>query len=129
MMENKNFLLTRQRRVILDEIRKVKTHPTADEVYEMVRQKMPKISLGTVYRNLEKLSEKGFIKKISVAGLQKRFDGNTEPHYHFRCQKCTSVIDVPDLPVHDIRGAIKELSDYKVLEYNIEIVGLWPECK
>ncbi|MCJ7604005.1 MAG: transcriptional repressor, partial [Desulfobulbaceae bacterium] len=76
-MEAKNKLrMTKQRQVILEELRKVKTHPTADDMYQMLRKKMPKISLGTVYRNLEILSESGIIQKLDVGGTQKRFDGD-----------------------------------------------------
>ena len=59
-----DFRMTHQRRLILDELKKLKTHPTADEIYVIVRKKMPRISLGTVYRNLEILSETGQIIKI-----------------------------------------------------------------
>ena len=58
--------MTRQRQIILEELRKVVTHPSADEVYEMVRKRLPRISLGTIYRNLEILSENGDIQKLEL---------------------------------------------------------------
>ena len=66
--------MTRQRMVILEELRKVKTHPTADELYAMVRTRMPRISLGTVYRNLDFLTESKEILKLESAGSIRRFD-------------------------------------------------------
>ena len=94
-MEAKNKLrMTKQRQVILEELRKVKTHPTADDMYQMLRKKMPKISLGTVYRNLEILSESGIIQKLDVGGTQKRFDGDISIHSHVRCVDCGRVGDI-----------------------------------
>lgn len=78
----KNFLMTR------------KDHPTADVIYTNVRKEYPNISLGTVYRNLSLLSERGEIMKISTGDGPDHFDGNPLPHYHFICKKCGSVIDM-----------------------------------
>ena len=66
---------TAQRDAILKQLRAVKTHPTADELYAGLRVNMPQISLGTVYRNLEQMSQAGLIRKLETAGKQKRFDG------------------------------------------------------
>ena len=66
MQKQLNLRMTRQREVILEELRKVNTHPSADEIYEMVRKRLPRISLGTVYRNLEILSKSGDIKKLII---------------------------------------------------------------
>ena len=76
--------MTRQRRVILEELKKANSHLTADGVYDVVRQQLPRISLGTVYRNLEILSESGVIKKLEFGSSQKLFDGRPENHYHVR---------------------------------------------
>ena len=105
-----NLRLTRQRQIILDELRKSHTHPTADEVYEMVRKYLPRISLGTVYRNLELMTSCSMIQKLTCSGQQKRFDGNPEPHYHIRCVNCDQVRDL-DLEV-DLSGIIKKLNTY-----------------
>lgn len=87
--------MTKQRTVILEELRKLSSHPTADELYLIVRAKMPHISLGTVYRNLCFLSEQGKILKLEMPGNVYRFDGNTEPHQHVRCIYCGKVADIP----------------------------------
>ena len=80
--------LTTQRQIILEELSKVTTHPTASELYDMVRKRLPRIGLGTVYRNLELMAESGMILKIEVGGTQKRFDATTDEHYHIRCSRC-----------------------------------------
>lgn len=88
--------LTKQRKVIFEELCKVDTHPTADEVYGMVRKRLPNISLGTVYRNLDLLSETGKIQKLDTTGSLRRFDGNPNPHLHVRCLNCGRMADIPE---------------------------------
>jgi len=82
----KQLRITRQRRVILEELQRTKSHPTADELYRKVRRRLPRISLGTVYRNLELLSRSGLIRKLEIGGGKMRFDGIVEPHYHIHCR-------------------------------------------
>jgi Fur family ferric uptake transcriptional regulator len=129
MQQLKTLRTTKQRKVILDELRSLRTHPTAIEVYERVRKKLPKISLGTVYRNLELLSESGLIQKLEMAGKQKRFDGITENHYHVRCMVCGRVDDVDVAPLGAINEAIASASDYKILWHRLEFVGICPRCR
>ena len=85
---------TIQRQTICEELCKLTSHPTADELYDIVKKRMPQISLGTVYRNLEQLAECGVILKLETAGRQKRFDGNPAPHHHIRCKVCGAVRDL-----------------------------------
>jgi Fur family ferric uptake transcriptional regulator len=120
--------MTRQRQVILQELRKVMTHPSADEVYEMVRRLLPRISLGTVYRNLEILSELGEIQKIEICGKLKRFDGNTKDHYHLRCLNCHRIDDVPENIHFDFNSSLNSETGYAITGHRLEFVGLCPEC-
>ena len=85
--------MTRQRRIILEELRKVSSHPTAEEIYSMVRLRLPHISLGTVYRNLDFLAASGEIRQLQSSGSVRRFDGNVAPHFHVRCRVCGRVDD------------------------------------
>jgi Fe2+ or Zn2+ uptake regulation protein len=126
---NHKYRMTHQREVILEEIRKVNTHPTADEVYEMVRKRLPRISLGTVYRNLEILSTCGLIQKVGPLSSQMRFDGNTEIHYHIRCSSCGRVEDAPMECMDDLENAVRSLSDYHIIGHKLEFVGICPECR
>lgn len=86
---------TEQRSVILEELRRASDHPAADDVYLRVRERLPHISLSTVYRNLELLATEGLIRKIEHGGGQKRFDPVAEPHSHFHCSDCGRLEDVP----------------------------------
>lgn len=89
------FRLTSQRKLILEELAHCKEHPPADYIYSRVRKKLPNISLGTVYRNLELMAKSGMIMKIETPDGQKRFDYNTESHPHFRCEGCGKIEDIP----------------------------------
>jgi Fe2+ or Zn2+ uptake regulation protein len=126
---NQKYRMTNQRQVILEEIQKINTHPTADEVYEMVRRRLPRISLGTVYRNLEILSACGLIQKIGPLSSQMRFDGITRRHYHLRCIYCGSVEDAPIDPMENLENAICEKSDYSIIDHKLEFIGICPKCK
>ena len=124
----KDMRLTNQRRLILEELRSVTTHPTADEVYGMVRQKMPRISLGTVYRNLEVLSSLGLVRKLENAAGQKRFDGDVSPHHHIRCEVCGKVGDIFDAP--DISGIEAGVTtDFEITGVSLEFSGVCPGCR
>ena len=130
MANNESMMrLTTQRQIILEELAKVKTHPTASELYDMVRKRLPRIGLGTVYRNLELMAENGMILKLEVGGTQKRFDATTDTHYHIRCSNCGKVDDI-DTPVMDelVREAAAS-SSYQVLGHHVEFSGICPGCQ
>ena len=120
--------MTQQRKIILEELRKMDNHPSADEVYEMVRLRLPRISLGTVYRNLEVLSELGEIQKLELSGSLKRFDWNTNKHYHIRCLHCNRVDDAPIAPLNQLENELYETTVFEIIGHNLEFTGLCPEC-
>ncbi|MFP3984259.1 MAG: Fur family transcriptional regulator [Desulfurivibrionaceae bacterium] len=121
--------MTKQRKIILEALNKVKSHPTADDLYYMVRDKMAKISLGTVYRNLELLSDAGVIQKINVGGTQKRFDADTSNHPHVRCQDCGRVADLGIKVYDDFKKEAQEKSDFQINGYSLEFKGVCPNCQ
>jgi len=88
--------LTSQRRIVLEEIRKVHTHPTADEVYKLVRKRIPNVSVATVYRNLDFLAGNDLVIKLKTKDRKARYDGHPEPHLHLCCKKCGYVADIFD---------------------------------
>ena len=127
MQPNLLFRMTRQRRTILQEIRKVNTHPTADEIYSMVRSVMPHISLGTVYRNLEILSKKGYVDKLEFGG-QRRFDGNSEKHYHIQCLGCGAIDDVSQNLVNSFEISPDKIQEYRIQGYRLLFLGICDKC-
>lgn len=124
----KDMRLTTQRRIILEELQAVTSHPTADEVYGLVRKKLPRISLGTVYRNLEVLSSLGLVRKLDNAAGQKRFDADISPHHHIRCEVCGKVDDIFGAP--DISGIEHGLNtDFHVTGFLLDFSGICPDCR
>jgi Fur family ferric uptake transcriptional regulator len=127
-LKNGPYRMTRQREVILEEIRRAKMHPSADEVYEMVRKRLPRISLGTVYRNLDILSELGEIQKLELGGDIKRFDWDPKKHYHVRCLQCGRVDNAPIAPLREIEDELYGTTVYTIIGHRLEFEGLCPRC-
>ncbi|MGI6037568.1 MAG: Fur family transcriptional regulator [Limnochordia bacterium] len=114
--------------MILKVLRSTDTHPTADWIYQQVRESLPNISLGTVYRNLRTLVENGEILELSYGSTFSRFDGNPENHYHFTCEKCGNVYDL-DLPVRkELDEAVEKLG-MKVQSHRLEFYGICHNCQ
>ncbi|MFZ5776251.1 MAG: Fur family transcriptional regulator [Thermodesulfobacteriota bacterium] len=128
-LSSHNLRITKQRQIILDELCSVKTHPTADELYQMVRKRLPKVSLGTVYRNLEILSDCGIIQKLDIGGTQKRFDGDASVHYHVRCGQCGRVDDLDLPPDFNVEKEASRLTNFRILRHRLEFTGVCPECQ
>lgn len=120
---------TPQREVILEELRKTTSHPTAAGLYDLVRRRLPNVSLGTVYRNLELLARMGTIRKLDCGRSQARFDGNPHPHDHVRCVGCGRVDDLAG-PTLDL-SAVKhnDCHGYEILDYYLQFVGICPHCR
>ena len=120
--------MTKQRRTILDVLRESKSHLRADEVYDMVKQKLHRISLGTVYRNLEVLSELGEIQILELSGSLKRFDWDPNKHYHIRCIRCDRVENAPIAPMNQLENILYQSTVFEIIGYNLEFTGLCPRC-
>ena len=123
-----NMRFTSQRQVILEELKKVKSHPTVNEIYDMVRKRLPRIGLGTVYRNLDILAKLGIIRKLEVDSKQKRFDGDITPHYHIRCIKCNRVDDIFIKMDRGLEKSAASCCDYKILDHHTQFSGICSKC-
>ena len=124
MIINKKERITSQKKVILDYLKSTKTHPSAEEIFKKVRKKLPRISLGTVYRILKNLKEKGEV--LEIPAEVSHYDANTFPHVHFFCQKCKKIFDVAQ------KCAIlkhKKLKVGKIKNYQIYFYGICKKCK
>ena len=119
---------SRQRECIKEYLSSTKEHPTADTIYMKVREVYPNISLGTVYRNLSLLAERGEIVKLSCGDGCDRFDGNTEPHYHFICRHCGRVIDLEMEPIEHINTIANAHFSGRVDGNITYFYGLCDEC-
>jgi Fur family ferric uptake transcriptional regulator len=120
---------TRQREIVLQAVRSTMDHPTADWVYRQARRRLPRISLGTVYRNLKKLSEEGLIREVQIAGQTTRFDANTGRHYHIRCLRCGRVNDLPISVDRRLEEEARRAMNYQVVSHQVEVLGVCPLCQ
>jgi Fur family transcriptional regulator, peroxide stress response regulator len=129
MVQKTQTRMTEQRRVVLEEVRKLRSHPTADDVFVLARRRLPKISLGTVYRNLDFLAESGEILRLDMAGSPQRFDGKTHDHVHVRCIECGRVDDVEGISIPVPEAQVREAVDYEIMDYSLEFHGVCPKCR
>jgi Fe2+ or Zn2+ uptake regulation protein len=121
--------MTHQRELILEELGNCHNHPTADALYERIKKKLPRISLATVYRNLEILSEAGMIRKLEISGRQKRFDKEIEQHDHIFCVQCRRVDDIKFDQRRLITLKEEESQGYKISGCRVEFFGVCPKCQ
>jgi len=123
----KKYRITKQRALILEVLKNSKEHPTAYQIHNVVRRKIPRISLGTVYRNLDVLCETGLIRQFKV-GKMRRFDADLSDHCHIRCMSCGKVDDFPANKFDFEKSAIETDTDYMVLGYKVDFYGICGPC-
>lgn len=120
--------MTRQRKILMEVLDRKNWHPTAEEIYGIVRMRAPKISLGTVYRNLDILTREGIIQKVETSGTQRRYDGNPKPHFHIQCLECLEVWDI-DVSEEQIQAPSLVVSpDFFVTGYRLVFEGYCKDC-
>ncbi|HEY1434563.1 MAG TPA: transcriptional repressor [Thermoanaerobaculia bacterium] len=119
---------TRQRRLVFEAVAATKTHPTAEWVYEAVRRQMPRVSLGTVYRNLQVLVGEGRIRSFVRGGLI-RYDADLDLHDHFSCDRCGLLLDVARTV--EVLPAERRLrvQGFAVVGRTLEFHGLCRKCR
>ncbi|MGN0171082.1 MAG: transcriptional repressor [Lachnospiraceae bacterium] len=120
---------SKQREAIRTVLMETKSHPSAETVYQMLKATYPNISLATVYRNLNLLTELGEITKVSGTTGSDRFDGNVNPHIHFFCTDCNTILDLPS-PENDTDqvAIMQETFSGKITGHVTNYYGLCPDC-
>ncbi|MBT5338670.1 transcriptional repressor [Candidatus Falkowbacteria bacterium] len=122
--------MTNQRQVICDYVEKHSlTHPTAEHVFEAVRKKLPRISFGTVYRNLMVLEQMGYVTPLYYFKDHVRYDGIVENHYHFVCIKCDKVENVSMDEMFELNKQISKRHGQSVIFHRIYFYGLCKDCQ
>jgi len=126
-----NTRMTKQRRMMLEKLCSMKTHPTAEEFYLASKGKSERLSFASVYRNLEYLSSKGMITKLEYPGRQNRFDADMSEHCHMRCTKCGAVSDISIEGIGSLNRSLESLiKDHLDIEgYILEFKGICNNCK
>jgi len=124
----RGLAVTVQRRTVFEALSVRRDHPTADQVYDAVRSRLPGLSRTTVYRVLETLVGAGFARKVQHAGGVARFDPITERHHHLVCEVCGRLVDVDDAAVPALRLPETRGTGFRVTDYSVSFLGLCGSC-
>ena len=120
----------KKRNAILSCLQGTTLHPSAEMVHEMLQQEHPDISLATVYRNLARFKSQGLIQSLGTVNGIERFDANTDPHVHFVCTGCDSVLDLPQIQVpHGLERDVESCSGCHVDACQLTFTGLCGNCQ
>lgn len=121
---------SRQRKLVLEAVRARRDHPTADQVFLGVRDNNPKISRGTVYRNLNSLAESCEVRHVRLPGVDAdRYDWRLDQHYHLICTGCGKVLDAPSPYRTELDKTLAEQTGYRIACHRTVFEGLCPECQ
>ena len=127
-LRRKGRRVTDQRRLILEAVRGTEAHPAAEWVYRKVRRRLPRISLGTVYRNLKLLVEQGLIQELGSGGFG-RYDGNLARHHHFTCQVCGRISDLVEPVDRSLDRRVTSRTGLEIWHHRVEFYGRCAACQ
>ncbi len=120
---------SQQRERILKILKETKSHPTADWIYMRLKEEIPELSLGTVYRNLKVLMGQGLIQKLPFGSTFDRFEAKIAPHYHLVCEKCGLVEDFEMPQYAAINSQAEKMSEFKISRHRIDFFGICGKCR
>lgn len=120
---------SKQRAAVLEAVQESDPHPTAEMIYETVRNQIHNISLGTVYRNLNVLSEEGKIREVVFNDNTKRYEECSEDHYHCICSECGVIKDIPIPSAEFISPVTHQIEGFTVSSHRLELYGLCTDCQ
>src|ERR671914_1420794 len=123
------YTLTSQRRAVLEALKEANGHPTAEDIYLIVKKKNPRVALGTVYQALSVLEEIGVVDSKHWSESPTLYDLNVEPHLDIRCSGCGEVSEVPGVGLGELEERIRTNPPYKVTHATMVIEGLCPACR
>ncbi len=120
---------SRQRELILRTVQEHPIHPTADDVYAMLKQTEPNLSLGTVYRNLNFLADHKMIRKILVPNASDRFDGMMDDHHHMLCTQCGEIFDLEHDLAEELSKEILQKTGFQMNRCGLMVLGICARCR
>jgi Fe2+ or Zn2+ uptake regulation protein len=123
------YTLTSQRKAVLEALGESRGHPSAEDVYLLVKQKNPRVALGTVYQALGVLEEIGVIEAKHWSESPTRYDLNVGPHLDIRCLRCGEVSEVPGVQFDGLEDSIRAATPYEVKRATVVVEGLCPACR
>jgi Fur family peroxide stress response transcriptional regulator len=124
----RGLAVTVQRRAVYGVVSSRRDHPTADQVYEAVKGRVPGLSRTTVYRVLDTLVDTGFVRRVHHAGGVTRFDPTTERHHHLVCEACGRLVDLEDAAVPALRLPEARGTGFRISDYSVSFLGLCGSC-
>lgn len=125
----RGLAVTPQRLAVIRAVLETAEHPRAEDVYAEVRKQHPHISLATVHRTLETLTQVGEVRKVTQLHDSARYDGNVEPHHHLVCIHCRRVRDVDAPEFNGLLEGRRTLGDFKVVGCSVEIQAICKDCQ
>ncbi len=121
--------LTTQRRTVLEVLLQRSDHPTADQIFETVKVRHPRISRRTVYRVLDTLAELGLIRRVHHPGAAARFDAKTHRHHHLVCIRCNKIVDWESADLDSIALPKGKPHGFDVCDFSVQLMGICPACR
>ncbi len=123
------YTLTSQRRAVLEALKEARGHPSAEDIYLIVKKKNPRVALGTVYQALSVLEEIGLVGSKHWSESPTRYDLNVGPHLDIRCLGCGEVSEVPGVRFEKLEESIRAATPYEVTRASVIVEGLCPACR
>lgn len=124
----KGLALTHQREIIYRALSSTRTHPSPEAIFEVVKEQIPSISLGTVYKNIKTFVESGLLKEVSEHHGSLRLDANMSPHHHLVCSECKAILDLEETEVEPVRLKRRLPGGFRVHRFSVEVIGLCATC-
>lgn len=128
-LRENGYKVTPQRLAVWGAIEGVRTHPTAEMIYQRLYPENPTMSLATVYKTLEIFSKIGLVKVLDMGADSSRYDWDTHPHSHIRCIKCNKVEDLMDLNMGALTERVEKTTAYAVTDHQMNFEGICPDCQ
>lgn len=125
----KKLKLTPQRIAVYEMLKSTKSHPSAENIYDVIKERYPTMSLATVYKTLKTLVTIELVQELNVGEGNFRYDASSISHPHIMCLQCGRVDDIDKADLSSVNETIKSFTNYKVLSSKIYFYGLCPECK
>ena len=128
--KEQGLAFTFQRQVIYEAVVDSREHPTPELIYEQVRQRIPSISLGTIYKNVKTFLDSGVLKEVTLHHGSLRLESNMTPHHHLVCSSCKAIFDIKETAVESVRLPTSELpTGFAIQQCRVEFVGVCKSCQ
>ncbi|MDE1155508.1 MAG: Fur family transcriptional regulator [Acidobacteriaceae bacterium] len=129
LCQKHGIAMTHQRQVLFETLQSMYGHPSPEDVYVRVKEKVPAISLATVYKNIHLFVDSGLLREVSVHHGTLRVETNQHPHHHLICSECNQITDIDQGELGFTPGRTKLANGFKVERYAVDVIGICPQCQ